>query len=432
MGFAAPQIDENGLYRRIGWRLMPLLFVSYVISYIDRVNVGFAKLQMLDDLHFSAVVYGLGAGIFFIGFILFEIPSNLLLYRLGARRWLASLMVVWGALSMLMLFIRTPTSFYAFRFLLGMAESGFVPGAMYYLTQWYPAHRQGRVFSLLITGASAGGIVVGPLSGWIMGAFQHAGGLRNWQWLFLLQGAPAVVMGLVLLKRLVETPQDADWLTAPEKDHIATLLAVPAKHQVRRGDVLAAFTTARVWLLGAALMAANLGIYAGVFWLPSTIKAVGVSSFSTIGLISTIPYAGSALAMWALGRSSDLRHERRWHCLIGMLIASGGLLIQAWSGGASMIAVGGLVISISFFIGVTPLIWAQAGELIVGRAAAAGFAFMNVFAGSAGFLASYAMGAAQQAFGDTSGVSYVLAVVAVGGGLIFLAVRSGLPARQPV
>jgi sugar phosphate permease len=336
-------------------------------------------------------------------------------------------MAVWGVLSMLMLLTRTPSAFYAFRFLLGVAEAGFVPGAMYYLTRWYPPYRQGRVFAMLIMGASIGGIVAGPLSGAIMGAFQHAGGLRNWQWLFLLQGAPAVAMGLVLLARLPETPADAPWLDPTEREHVAAVLAAPAVHVVRRSEILAAFASSRVWVLGAAQFTTNLGIYAGVFWLPSTIRAAGVASYGDIGLVSTIPYLGSAVAMWALGRSSDLMRERRWHCFGAMLVAAFGLVLQAIAG-PSVMGMVGLTLSISFFIAVTPLVWAQAGEFISGPAAAAGFAMVNIFAGSAGFFASIAMGWAQQAFGSTAGVSAAMALLSVGGATLFLAVRSSLRA----
>ncbi|MGC1303309.1 MAG: MFS transporter [Caulobacteraceae bacterium] len=426
MAVPARTAGEDRLYARITWRLMPLLFVSYVISYIDRVNVGFAKLQMVDDLHFSAAVYGFGAGVFFVGFVLFEIPSNLLLYRWGAKRWLAGIILIWGGLSMLMLLIRTPASFYELRFLLGMAESGFVPGAMYYLTQWYPAHRQGRIFSILIMGASAGGVVVGPLSGWIMANFQHAGGLRNWQWLFLLQGAPAVFMGVALLARLPESVRDASWLTEDEKDQVAAGVEIPNRHALRRSDIWAAFASKPVWMLCSAQFTVNLGIYAGVFWLPSTIRAAGVSDYTRIGLVSALPYALSALVMWSLGRSSDLRRERRWHCFGAVSVAAGGLVLQALSGGSAA-GVIGLVVSIAFFIAVTPLVWAQAGAFITGQAAAVGFALINIFAGLAGFLAAYIMGATQQAFGDTSGATYVFAALALAGSLIFLAVKRAPP-----
>jgi sugar phosphate permease len=404
---------------------MPLLFISYVISYIDRVNVGFAKLQMLDDLHFSAAVYGLGAGVFFIGFILFEIPSNLFLHRFGARLWLACIMVTWGILSMLMVLISTSALFYALRFLLGAAEAGFIPGAVYYLTQWYPRHRRGRVFSLLIMGASAGGVIVGPLSGWIMSTFQQVGALRSWQWLFLLQGGPAVLMGVLLFHGLSDSPARVPWLTPEERERLAASLARPADEAPGRTDLNAAFATPRVWLLGFVMVVINMGIYAGVFWLPTTIRAAGIANLSQIGLISALPYLAAALLMWVLGRSSDFWCDRRWHCAIAMVLASAGLLVEAWGGRSPMVSIGSLTVSIAFLIGCTPLMWVQAGEMLAGRAAAAGFAFLNVFAGAAGFFAAYAMGLAQDHLGGTSTVSCAIAVLVVLGSLTVLRVRNG-------
>ena len=255
------------LFTKIAWRLVPWLFAGYVIAYIDRVNVGFAKLQMVDDLQYSSTVYGFGAGIFFVGFVIMEIPSNLILYRVGARVWLARIMVTWGVLSVLLLFVRTPLSFYVLRFLLGAAEAGFLPGVIYFLTLWFPAERRGRIFAIFFAAAATGGAIVGPASGWIMTHLNDFMGLRGWQWLFIVQGAPAILLGGLLFMLLDDGPNDAKWLSAQDRSRLARHVAAAVPARDRETSLRSALLNPSTWLLGLILGIANLGIYVGVLRL---------------------------------------------------------------------------------------------------------------------------------------------------------------------
>ncbi|HUX74135.1 MAG TPA: MFS transporter [Steroidobacteraceae bacterium] len=423
---APAKVDGDKLFAKISRRLLPILFVCYVIAYVDRVNIGFAKLQMMSDLHFIAEIYGFGAGVFFLAFIIFEVPSNLLLYRLGARVWIARIMVTWGIVSILMLFVKTPWSFYGLRFLLGAAEAGFLPGLIYYLTQWYPQERQGRIFSILILGAAAGGILVGPVSGWIMGRLNDFGGLRNWQWLFLIQGLPAVIMGGLLFRLLDDGPRTAVWLLPAERDYLAELLSSERAAQAPKGDIKAALREPKVWLLGIVMVVLNLGIYACVFWTPTIIKAAGFASYRAIGWLSMLPYIGAGLVLIGLGWSSDFFRERRWHIVGACLVGAAGLLVSGAGLSIPIMAIGGLVASTAVFIGVTPLIWALATTFITGPAAVVGFAIINALAAVGAFLGPSLMGLAQTYTGSISITFYVIAALTIAAGVVIARCAAGV------
>lgn len=421
----------DALFKSISWRLMPILFAGYVIAYIDRVNIGFAKLQMLNDLQFSAAVYGLGAGIFFAGFTLMELPSNLILYRVGARAWLARIMVTWGVISVLMLFVRTPLSFYVLRFLLGAAEAGFLPGVIYYLTLWYPADRRGRIFSIFTSGSAVGGVLVGPLSGWTMTYFNGTGGLRGWQWLFALQGAAAVLVGVLLFWLLSDSPKHAKWLRPEDQARLSKRLAATAEGEARHSSLASAFLDSRVWLLGLVLGMTNLGVYVGVFWLPTMIRDAGMTSYEAIGWISSLSYVAAAVAMLALGRSSDHFGDRRWHVATTLMVAALALAASAAFAQAPLVAAAGVMIATPLFIGVTPLLWVHASSFISGQAAAAGFALINICAGVAAFLAPYLMGLAQARLGDTHLVLFGVAGCAVIAAVALLTAPALSPVHSP-
>lgn len=412
---------EDSLFRKISRRLLPLLFLSYIIAYIDRVNLGFAKLQMLDDLSFSAAVYGFGAGIFFIGFILFEIPSNMILYRVGARFWISRIMVTWGVISMATMFVKTPEMFYLSRFLLGAAEAGFTPGVIYYLTQWYPQRRLGRVISTLIAATAVGGILVGPLSGWMLSAFSDFGSLRNWQWLFLLQGAPAVVLGVFVWLYLTNSPKEATWLSDEERAQLRQIVDRDRAPEHQRAKISDALRESRVWLLGLVLIGANLGAYSVVFWTPTIVKAAGFHQYGTIGLISAIPYATAAVGMLVLGQSSDFFRERRWHIAGACLTGATGLLISIVFQSSPWLSIAGISIATGAFVGSTPLIWAFASNFFTDRAAAACLALMNALGALGGFFGPYAMGVAQTLTGNTVISMLAIAACAAVGGLLILA-----------
>ncbi|MCG7507830.1 MFS transporter [Mesorhizobium retamae] len=409
-------IDEDALFRRITYKIVPILFICYVIAYIDRANIGFAKLQMLDDLHFDAAIYGFGAGIFFIGFTLAELPSNLFLYRLGARVWLARIMITWGIISVLMLFINTEWSFYVLRFLLGAAEAGFFPGVIYYLTLWYPDNRRGRIFSTFAIGATVGGLIVGPLSGWIMQNFHEVAGLRGWQWLFVLQGLPAILLGGLLFVFLSDSPTTAKWMAPEDRALLNEKLAGARARKHDNPNFWTVFGNKSIWLLGLVLGATNLGIYLGVFWLPTIIKDAGITNLQTIGNISSIPYITAAVAMFGLGRSSDYFGDRRWHIAISLILGAAALTVSAFVSQASVGAIGGVVIATGLLIGVTPLLWVHASSFIDGKTAAAGFALINMCASVCAFLGPYVTGLSQQQLGSTA-----LAFTGIAGAVVIAA-----------
>src|SRR5450830_996914 len=287
---------EEATFSKVTWRLLPLLFLCYVASYLDRVNVGFAKLQMLQDLKFSETIYGLGAGIFFIGYFIFEVPSNIILHKVGARLWIARIMITWGIISGAMIFVTTPEMFYVMRFLLGVAEAGFFPGVILYLTYWYPSHRRGKITALFMTGIAISGVIGGPLSGWIMHSFPGVHGLAGWQWMFILEAIPSLVLGVVVIFYLKDRIRDAHWLSEDEKRLLETEIQKDqtGKEEVSLGQM---FADGKVWLSAMIYFCFVMGLYGVSFWLPTIIKATGVKDPLDIGLLTAIPYAIAAVAM---------------------------------------------------------------------------------------------------------------------------------------
>ncbi|MCO2667076.1 MFS transporter, partial [Pseudomonas aeruginosa] len=338
----------QALYRKLNWRLLPLLLLCYTFAYLDRVNIGFAKLHMQSALGFSDAAYGLGAGIFFLGYVLFEIPSNLMLPRIGARKTISRIMVLWGLTSAAMMFVHDTTSFYVLRFLLGVFEAGFAPGMIFYLTYWYGPRRMAGVMAVVMLAGPIGGIVGSPLSTWLMTALDGAHGLAGWQWMFVAEGLPCAVLGLLVLKVLADRPDDATWLSDREKSLLATELQTPAVGHHAFGQ---AARDPRVYLLAFAYFTMICGIYAVSFWLPSILKANGVTDTMQIGFYSMIPYIGAACAMLVIGRRSDRRGERRWHSAVSALVGAAALAAATWAGG-------NLAISLVCMTIATALLWA--------------------------------------------------------------------------
>ena len=405
-----PQGDtvEARAYSKVTWRLLPFLFACYVFAYLDRVNVGFAKLQMLSDLKFSETVYGLGAGIFFIGYFLFEVPSNLIMYRVGARVWIGRIMITWGILAGLMMIVRTPTSFYILRFLLGAAEAGFIPGILLYLTYWYPAQRRGRVMAFFLTGIPISGVVGGPLSGWIMQTFQGVNGWAGWQWLFLLEALPAFLAGVVALFYLTDDIHHAKWLSEEER----RVLQNAVKEETGKKEhhsMKDAFSEPKVWLLAVTYAFFLMGLYGVSFWLPSLIKASGVKDALNVGLLTAIPYGAGTIAMIWVSHRSDDKRERRWHLSTpGILGALGLALSTAFSHNTALsmlfltIGAAGVCTTVSQF-------WNLPGAFLGGAAAAAGIAFVNSVGNISGFVAPYMVGWIKDATGSASPALWVIA-----------------------
>ncbi len=410
---------SDAVYRKVAWRLLPFLFVCYVVAYLDRVNVGFAKLQMLSDLKFSETAYGLGAGIFFIGYFLFEVPSNLILHRTGARRWIARIMVTWGVLSAGMMFVNSEMTFYVLRFFLGAAEAGFFPGIILYLTYWFPAQQRGRIVALFMTAIAMSGVIGGPLSGWIMTAFAGVNGWAGWQWLFLLEGAPSVLMGIAVLFFLDDAIQDAKWLNSEEKTLLVRNIAADQKTQ-NHMSVGQTLRDPRVWLLSGLYFCFIMGLYGVSFWLPQLIKGLGVKDLMSIGLLSAIPYGVAAVAMVLVGRGSDLKGERRLHLVVPALLGAVGLALAGVYGSQPVFGMLALTLGTAGVLSVLPVFWTLPTALLGGAGAAAGIALINSIGNLAGFLSPYMVGAIKDATGNTTLALYALASSMVLGALLAL------------
>jgi MFS transporter, ACS family, tartrate transporter len=421
--------ESRKLYSKVTWRLIPLLFTCYIIAYIDRINVGFAKLQLrevlgVDDAVFGSV-YGLGAGLFFIGYFLFEIPSNLILARVGARIWIARIMIIWGFVATTMMLINSASMFYIMRFTLGVAEAGFYPGILLYLTYWFPARERARTIALFATGAVIAGIIGSPLSGAILG-MHGAAGLDGWQWLFLLEGIPAVLLGVVVIFMLPNGPNKAKWLSEKEKTWIQYRLDEEIAQ--RKGLVHFRFSKAllsrSVWLLCLVYFLLNVGGYGYEMWLPSIINDLKGMSFTSfgIGMVNAIPYLAAAVAMFVVGHHSDRSGDRRWHVAISAAVSAVGFFLSAYFQNP-FLAMAALTVA---FIGLKSTVgpfWALATTFLTGTAAAGGIAFINSVGNLGGFVGPYLVGVFKDKTGNNELALYILGGALLLMGIVILAVR---------
>ena len=416
---------EEATYRKVAWRLIPFLLLCYIVAYLDRVNVGFAKLQMLGDLKFSDTIYGLGAGIFFIGYFIFEIPSNLILHRVGARVWIARIMISWGVLSACMMLVTTPTMFYVVRFLLGAAEAGFFPGIILYLTYWYPAQRRARMTALFMTAVAISGVIGGPLSGWVLRDFNGLNGWAGWQWMFLIEGIPSILIGIVVLLYLDDRITHAKWLSADEKALLERNIATDNAHKTD-ASIRAILTKGRVWHMSLIYFCFVMGLYGVSFWLPTIVKQTGVSDALTIGLLSAIPWAFAVVAMVLVARSADRRDERRWHIAIPGLLGAVGLVLTVLWRSDTALAMAALTLATMGIMATLPLFWSMPTAILAGTGAAAGIALINSLGNLAGFAAPYAVGALKDLTSSTNSGIYLLAASLVLGAILTLAVPARL------
>ncbi|MGE5246551.1 MAG: MFS transporter [Betaproteobacteria bacterium] len=409
---------------------MPLLFFVYIVAYLDRINVGFAALQMNAALGFSAAVYGFGAGIFFLGYVLFEIPSNLILARVGARIWIARIMITWGVISAATMLVRGAREFYALRFLLGVAEAGFFPGIIYYLTKWFPARERAGTIAAFMTAVLVAGIVGGPVSGALL-SLHGAGGLAGWQWLFVLEGVPAVVLGVAILFVLPDGPSDATWLSVDERQAlVATLQQEAAALPPHAHRIGAALASGRVWLMAVVYFTIPVALYGMGFWLPQILKGASGATDFQVGVLSALPYCVGAVGMVVSGRHSDRTGERRWHVAVAALVGGVAFALAGLVTGTALplallsIAMLGLASMFGPF-------WSLATSFVSGAGAAAGIALINSVGNTGGFVGPYLVGAVKDATnGYAAGLVAIGAVLACGGVLV-LAVRAE-PVRDAV
>lgn len=394
---------ERATLAKVTRRLIPFLLLLYVIAWLDRVNVGFAALQMNRELGFSAAVYGFGAGVFFVGYALCEIPSNLILARVGARRWIARIMFTWGLISVSMMFVRSETSFYVLRFLLGVAEAGFLPGILYYLGNWYPATARARAVSWFMSAIPLSIVIGGPVAGLLLEMHGFLG-LAGWQWLFLLEGAPAVVLGIVTFFYLTDHPEEARWLSAEERTWLGGRIRAEQTQAKTRHSVglRHAFLHPTVWQLALIMFACQSGSYGLTLWVPQILKNLSGLGDLHVGMISAIPYIGAAMGMVLIGRNSDRTGERFLHIAIPSTIGALGFIASAFllSPVPGMVA---LTIAAIGDLGSRGPFWALPGRFLTGSASAGGIALINTVGSLGGFVGPYAVGLVKNATGGFTG-----------------------------
>jgi len=431
--FMVQPSDEDAIarsaQRKAAFHLIPIIGVGYCLAYMDRINISFASLQMNRDLHFSSSIYGFGAGLFFIGYALCEVPSNLLLLHFGAKRWLARIMFTWGLLAALMMFVRTPLEFNVLRFLLGMAEAGFYPGIVYYLTLWFPANMRARAVSRFYIALPLSSVVMGALAGWLLGLNGKLG-LAGWQWLFLVEGLPGVFFSFVILKMLPDGPAKAAWLTTEEKAWLATKLQADSQtaHLSHDAGILQALLSPKVWLIGAFFLCALTANYAYSFSAPAILQAATGWSVANVGyLIAGFGLLG-ALAMLLNSAHSDRTGERSLHCIVPCLIMAAGFLIAGLidSGWIVVIALGATYLSFVALLGPANAVPMQ---FLAGRAAAAGLAAMNTITMFSGFLGPYWMGLMKDATGTYQAGLRGLVLPALAGAVVMFVLTRSL--RKP-
>ncbi|RUM03969.1 MFS transporter [Rhizobium chutanense] len=421
-GAFTAEAAEDRAYGKVFWRIVPFLMLCYVVAYLDRVNVGFAKLQMSSELGLSEAAYGIGAGIFFIGYFLFEVPSNVIMNKVGARVWIARIMVTWGIISAAFMFTSSETVFYVLRFLLGVAEAGFFPGIILYLTAWYPAHRRARIITTFMSAIPISAIFGNPLSGFLMDSFHGTHGLSGWQWMFLIEAIPALLFGVATFFYLDDTIQGAKWLNDEEKRVLtANIEAENRAKTASPHSIGATLADRRVWLMCLIYFCFVLGQYGLNFWMPTIVKASGVSGNLNIGLISAIPYICTFVAMLALGRSADRLRERRWHLVIPALIAAGGF-VAATMAASTTVSIICLSLAAAGAISCAPLFWSLPTAFLAGTGAAAGIAWINSVGNLAGFLGPFLVGYLKDFTGTNSAGMYLLAAALVIGSLAVLTV----------
>ncbi|MFO7479077.1 MAG: MFS transporter [Methyloceanibacter sp.] len=414
--------------RKAAWRLLPFLCLCYMVNFLDRVNVGFAALAMNEDLGFSPSVYGLGAGIFFVGYILFEVPSNLALQRFGARIWIARIMISWGIVATAMALVHDEASFYVLRLLLGIAEAGFFPGIILYLTYWFPARERARVVSLFMAAVPLATVAGGPVSGALL-ELHGLWGLAGWQWLFIIEGLPAVLLGVVVLFVLDDGPGEARWLSQEERQALAATLAAEAKatREVGYAGLGQALTRPRVLVLGLLFFCIVSGLYGIGFWMPQVIQTYGLEPLQ-IGFLTAIPYLAAAIFMVLWGARSDRTGERIWHIALPLLIGGAAFAWSAFTGSLSLTMLALTLATLGIYAAVGTF-WSLPTAILTGTGAAVGLALVNSMGNVAGLVSPVLIGVIRQTTGSFTWALLYLAGAMLLGALIVLLVGQAQRAR---
>jgi MFS family permease len=408
---------EARTYRKVDVRIVPFLFFCYILAYLDRVNVGFAKLQMLKDLSLSDAAFATGAGIFFIGYFFFEVPSNVLLKKFGARMWIARIMISWGIISGCMIFVKGEWSFYAMRFLLGLAEAGFFPGVIYYLTLWYPSRLRSTRTAWFVAAIAVSGVVGNPISGWIMDVLSGAMKLAGWQWLFLSEGIPSILVGFLVIFYLDSSIAEAKWLTPEEKALLARNLEAEDKHKTEH-KLVDAFTSGKVWVLCGIYFTLMIGLYGIAFWLPTIVKAFGLKGYLRVGLITAIPYGVAVIGMILLSNHSDKTGERRLHYVANVVAGAVGLVLSGVFASNPVLAIIFLSMGTLGVIGSMPLFWPLPSAFLAGTAAAAGIGIVNSVGNLGGYVGPNIPIWARHFSSDSSAALYIIAGILMVGALL--------------
>lgn len=427
---------ETSTMHKVTWRVLPFICLLYFVNWLDRVNVGFAALTMNKELGLTPAVFGFGASVFFVGYILLEVPSNLALRRFGTRIWIARIMVTWGLASGAMAFVQGPTSFYTVRFLLGVAEAGFAPAILLYIMTWFPEKYRGRAFGVYIVTNPISTIVGAPLSGLIFklhGAF----GFSDWQWMFLLEAIPAVILGVVAIFYLTDTPRQASWLEPAEREWLESAQAsTPARSHAAHDGIGEAFRSARVWILGFIYMCPIIGIYALSFWMPQIIQGLvkqnGIVDPLSIGLLTAVPSLLAVIAIVLWTRHSDRTRERRWHTVIPLLVGAIGLVASGYlqSPVTALLALSIAMMGINVTI---PMFWALPSAALTGTLAVVGIAIINSVGNFGGFIGPQLVGFVKQSTGSFTDALVVIACLMVAAAIIVFILegrRGALPAAS--
>jgi ACS family tartrate transporter-like MFS transporter len=405
---------------KVRWRLIPFLFLLYIVAYLDRVNVGFAAIDMNRDLGFSAAIYGLGSGIFFLSYTLFEVPSNLILARVGARIWIARIMFTWGVFATAMIFVNSAATFYMLRFLLGVAEAGFFPGIILYLTHWFPARERARAVGLFMTATAMAGVIGAPISSALL-QLHGAAGLQGWQWLFLIEGLPAMLLAPVVLIYLTERPADARWLSAGERAWLTREMELEHAHTPHTHVSLrAALTSARLWIVSLPYFCIVIAFYGISFWLPQIVQASSGYSSAMVVLLSAIPYVSATIGIILIGSHSDRTGERHWHVAIPCLIGAVGFLLTVLAPASPAYALATLSIAAFGIWGTLGPYWTLPTAFLRGTAAAGGIAVVNSVGNIGGFVGPFLVGWVRDATGGFAAGLLILAAFLVVGAVITL------------